>query len=867
MPTGCILFEESLLPVQKMQEMPEKRIKSEYTLGIASGRMYQEAVPPLEKYGLLRYFHEKHLGTYDLVRRGEKALQARGYPGMLGKPHPFHFQAAVDWQQALRYLSDSTAPAPDTPFIMVGDSTSDILGGQGARALTVAVLTGACSPEARALLLDSGPDFVIEDMSGLPVLLSQLDSLNLIEQLQFTRREAAEWFLRHMDLPTQSIHLTSRAVSLNSLNGFYQRNKQDFFFKTHVAAHDILNDYDHAQLLETAGYNVVRPLRSVCEQGHQMVIYPAVIWPVLCNLLHALETAQQVPAGITERMQLEVEQRECARKLEIYRKTFQARAVQLPQSPPLRQLFWHRLNGERFQALYTANIRSLPAGSQPCGLPFAALQNYYWITNVLRQPHSLGELIQQARETLHPARAMATVVGHSNSHAGNVCAEQESLDRPSRPASAVYRYRYFGPALAGRHSPLLDIVKPLYHDVFATWMYFPDEVAQGLHLAVQVDSKSIRVEHTYHLTPMRQALLRTRYEQLLVPLTAWLEEQDALPQRWQEFPNLALMCCPLLTMNLLAAGNRLAEADAGGPTGQCGACALEGYAMICIVDYGWRGQDARCSCARTVCGRGAARCASDTRGLDEAIRQASGRNKTWPGTRRRRGGRVETRLYAPVSRRAAGSDGGSRGNRGWLSLLLWDRERSRLGPGGTAVAAHSRQVGMSMLLVPAIDPPDRRCVRLYQGNSTRVTGHADDLLALAQRWLHDAFAAGAKSHGCRPVRWSACGALSTPLSRAMGPCKSLILRPCAFCELADLQQLTLHTGVLDPGEATASMERGGKAAPPSLPGCERRVRRISSGEPASSAQRKTVPDGVRTAHSAAGPHPGYCKHPAWARSR
>lgn len=561
---GCIFFEEPLLPVQAVRETLGKLIEGGYTLGIASGRNYQEAAHPLEQYGLLRYFDEKHLATYDQVRRAEKELRARGTPIMLGKPHPFHFQAAIDWQQALRHVSDSTAGAPDTPCIVVGDSTSDILGGQAAGALTVAVLTGARSPESRDLLLASGPDFVIEDMTGLPALLLQLESLHLIQQLQFTRRELAEkllrlWFVRHMDLPAQKVRLTPRAVSLNSFNGFYQQNGQEFFFKTHVETHGVLNEYYHARLLETAGYHVVRPLQLVREKERQMVIYPVVRWPVMFDLWRACETEQQLPPGITEQRLLEIEGQECVRLLEIYRRSFQGVQPSPAQGPPIHQLFWHRLSGERFQTFYADKTLPLPAGSQPGVLPFSAIEHARWIINGHALPRSLGELREQARKVLHPARAMATSVGHGDSHAGNVFLELEPStareplnprDEATHPPGAQGRYLYFDPAFAGRHSPLLDLVKPLYHDVFATWMYFPGEVARELNLSVELQGESLRVDHTYRLTPIRQALLRTRYEKLLLPLVAWLEEQHALPEKWQEFLNLALMCCPLLTMNL-----------------------------------------------------------------------------------------------------------------------------------------------------------------------------------------------------------------------------------------------------------------------------------------------------------------------------
>jgi hypothetical protein len=148
---------------------------------------------------------------------------------------------------------------------------------------------------------------------------------------------------------------------------------------------------------------------------------------------------------------------------------------------------------------------------------------------------------------LHPQRAQHTVIGHGDAHFGNVfLADQE-------------RYCYFDPAFAGRHAPILDIVKPFFHNVYATWMYFPQEVERDLHISVVVRDKRILVEHNYELTPVRKAILQTKHTHLLQPLVRLLREHDALPEDWAEMMRLALMCCPLLTVNLLDDTKRPAE--------------------------------------------------------------------------------------------------------------------------------------------------------------------------------------------------------------------------------------------------------------------------------------------------------------------
>ena len=561
---GCIFFEEPLLPVEQLHATLGELHTMGYTLGIASGRVRQEAAQPLEKYDLWRYFDSAHIGTYDLATWGEAKARARGQQATFGKPHPFQFQAAVNREDALLQSVYHEMPAQaGAPFIAVGDSTSDILSGNGAGGLTIAVLTGARSPEARELLLKSLPDFVIADITKLPDLLNQIDSLETIQQLQFEKRETAEkllrlWFVKHMELATESVRLTPKATSLNSFNGFYQSAGQEYFFKTHVETLGVLDEYYHAEVLDKAGYNVVRPIRLLREKERQMVVYPVVKSPVMFDLMRAHETGQQLPDGITAETLIEAERAERRRLLQLYAQTYEAPRAN-PPAAPIHQLFWHRLTGERYRQFYREQALPLPTASEPRSIAFEQLLNMRWTVNGVAQKQTLGELVKQARNVLNPDREVATIIGHGDAHFGNVFLEQ--ADEPpvnvaAALASAVsnhsqeaYRYLYFDPAFAGRHSPLLDIVKPLFHNIFAMWMYFSREIAQELQITVKLADECISVEHNYRLTPIRQALLHVKQEELVKPLVAWLREQHALPEDWRELLNLALMCCPLLTVN------------------------------------------------------------------------------------------------------------------------------------------------------------------------------------------------------------------------------------------------------------------------------------------------------------------------------
>ena len=542
---GCIYFERPLLPIEEIRAALETLRQQQYIPAFATGRVYQEAAYPLQMYGLLDYFDERHISTYDAVERAEAQLRARGDQTLMSKPHAFPFLYALDHGYAEAVIEGKTVQLPE-PFIVIGDSTSDILGGRAARAVTVAVLTGTRTDEARQLLASSQPDFTIDDITHLPALLSHIDSLLTIQQLQFQEREKAErllrlWFAHHMNLSTERVTLMPKAVSLNSFNGIYRSEGQDFFFKTHVEEQGILEEYYHAALLQQAGYNIVKPLRLVHEKEQQMVVYPVVRWPVMFDLMRACEAGQD--SDVTPDTLVAAERRECERLLAIYDATLAPATAEQHAEAPIHQLFWHRLAGSRLTSFYGGKAVPLPPGDNNTNreqfIAFDDLLRYRWIIQGKEQPQTLGGLIEQGKVELHPAQETMTIIGHGDAHFGNVFLENRR------------DYLYFDPAFAGRHAPLLDVIKPLNHNVYATWMYFPREVARDLHLEVQISGTIINIVHDYTLAPVRQAILATKLAYLLQPLLAELRKLHALPGNWQEMMQRALMCCPLLTINLL----------------------------------------------------------------------------------------------------------------------------------------------------------------------------------------------------------------------------------------------------------------------------------------------------------------------------
>ncbi len=548
---GCIHFEKPLLTSDSVRATLEMLRQQGYVMGFATGRTLREAIYPLKTYGLLAYFDEQHFSAYDYVEQAEVELRGVGDQTLLGKPNPFQLLVALD-HRYLERVAREDIPSHES-FIVVGDSTSDILGGRAARAITVAVLTGARTPEARSLLEQSQPDFTIADMTQLPALLATIDSLATIQRLQFSELAKAErllrrWFDRHMHLSVESVTLTPKAVSLNSFNGFYRLDGEDYFFKTHIEEKGVLEEYYHAEMLSQAGYNIVKPLRTLHQEGRQMVIYPVVHWPVMFDLMRAIET--DTTGDVTLERLVAVEKRECAHLLAIYEKTLSHSNANENARAPIHQLFWHRLAGERLKSFYEGKRVPLPGqrGRQKSedSISFEELLSCSWtiegaLTNNTTPVETLGELIARAKTVLNPAQEAMSVVGHGDAHFGNVFLEQETLET----------YLYFDPAFAGRHSAWLDVAKPLFHNVFATWMYFPQEVERDLQLSVTLRGKHITVKHNYVLTSLRRAIWETKRNYLLRPLKEMLRARNALDEHWADSLRFALMCCPLLTVNLL----------------------------------------------------------------------------------------------------------------------------------------------------------------------------------------------------------------------------------------------------------------------------------------------------------------------------
>ncbi len=370
--------------------------------------------------------------------------------------------------------------------------------------------------------------------------------LQRIQALQFSDKAAAEALLLDFLRSTYpfdavSVELRPLAVSLNSFNGFMTlADDKRLFFKTHIESDGVIDEYYHAALLAEAGYPVLQPIYSSTESGRQLLVYEVISDPSVFDLAWQIETGTSNLLPELTRAQNQADDL----LLQLYLRSLEWQRAEDAGRAPIHQLFYHRLTGGRLARFYEGTQIALPDGTAA----MEAVRRLKWIINGQEYEQTLDQLIEQATHLLQPAQAGAAIIGHGDAHNGNVF--YRGGDAP---------LMYFDPAFAGRHAPLLDLTKPLFHNGFAMWMYFPREKAAQTRITFKRAGEMARVEHDYALHPVRQMFLRSKVERTLMPMLAELKRRHWLHEDWRAHLKSALFCCPFLTMNLTDASKFPAE--------------------------------------------------------------------------------------------------------------------------------------------------------------------------------------------------------------------------------------------------------------------------------------------------------------------
>lgn len=362
-----------------------------------------------------------------------------------------------------------------------------------------------------------------------------------IQRLQYTDLETAHDLLRGFirdvfGLEAAAVVLRPQAVSLNSFNGFLTlADGRRLFFKSHVEPGNVIAEYYNSDLLAGVGYPIIRPVYASTTPGRQMLLYEVVEDRSVFDVAWEIEQG-----GVGDPEALCAAQNAADDHLwQIYRAVLSWQQSGDHARAPVHQLFYHRLTRGRLDAFYGPGTRVTLPGLDAVSVE--QVRRAHWTINGVPFRDSLNDVIARAVNLLEPAQDGPAVVGHGDAHNGNVFLRGDALV-------------YFDPAFAGRHDPLLDLTKPLYHNVFAMWMYFPRELAGRKGADLTCDGDRFVVTYSQELGAVRRMFWQSKTERVLVPLLRELRMRGWLRPDWRAYLQAALACCPLLTMNLTDGG-------------------------------------------------------------------------------------------------------------------------------------------------------------------------------------------------------------------------------------------------------------------------------------------------------------------------
>ncbi|GAB5491447.1 MAG: hypothetical protein Phog2KO_16620 [Phototrophicaceae bacterium] len=366
------------------------------------------------------------------------------------------------------------------------------------------------------------------------------DILQQIRDLQFIDKSGAEAlllsFIRdNFPLDVIELELTPLAVSLNSFNGFMTlANGTRRFFKTHTETDTVIDEYYNAGMLSDLGYPIIQPIFKSTEPGKQLLVYEVIEDESVFDVAWRIETENESDLSALTSAQNRADDE----LLKFYQQSLRAQSAETAEKSPVHQLFYHRLTGGRLDRFYGENTKiSLPDKSWS----MADVRQAKWVINGQEYDDTLNMLIQRAINLLNPAQADVGIIGHGDAHNGNVF-----FQKNANPASLLY----FDPAFAGIHHPLLDLTKPLFHNVFAMWMYFPEEKRDLTTISLDIVDDIWHVRYNYDLPQVRHMFLDSKLSRTLIPIMQDLKSKNQLRDDWRQYLKVALFCCPFLTMDL-----------------------------------------------------------------------------------------------------------------------------------------------------------------------------------------------------------------------------------------------------------------------------------------------------------------------------
>jgi len=168
---GLLKTEETVIPLEMVRKALQQLKQSGFTLAVATGRPSQELIPLLEEWGLLQFFDEKRICTFDTVAQGEASISKLLEKKInLSKPSPYVFQKAVFPNLSPMDAYNSEVPYPIN-IIIVGDAAGDLMAAETMKVPSILVSTGVEGKNTSKLKVHN-PIAILDSIADIPKFLS-----------------------------------------------------------------------------------------------------------------------------------------------------------------------------------------------------------------------------------------------------------------------------------------------------------------------------------------------------------------------------------------------------------------------------------------------------------------------------------------------------------------------------------------------------------------------------------------------------------------------------------------------------------------------------------------------------------------------
>ncbi|WP_316860939.1 hypothetical protein [uncultured Cohaesibacter sp.] len=353
-------------------------------------------------------------------------------------------------------------------------------------------------------------------------------------------------------LSVESLKINLDQYSLNSLNGFFSANGEDYFFKFHQEEGEeaMRGEYYRADILARAGLPVDQPIHMSTLPGEQVLVYRRRSDPRFSDLLYGLDDSRDVSA-IKRALAAEAELND--QLLDVAKASLHPITPEQSRAEPIHRLFHERLidpasgtfPGGRYRRFYVGKRFAFPDG---VSLDWKDLSTAQPVINGIAHQRSLEDMFTLAHARYAPS-ALADaggIVAHGDAHNANVWYERgEDKDKLA----------FFDPAFAGNDVPsLLAEVKSTFHNIFAhpLWLYSADLAKDRFTASVRLEGGQLLIDTDWQPSPVRKQLLAIKAEHFWKPWIAHLAKSGLLPDDWEDVIRIGLFLSPTLVMNLNA---------------------------------------------------------------------------------------------------------------------------------------------------------------------------------------------------------------------------------------------------------------------------------------------------------------------------